>query len=80
MWGSISGNYPLGNAMAVTDYKVIAFQIKGLDGQVKHKADEYEGGLLKVYRFLHMKFKHLNVNPEEASSFELPQLEEDKDA
>ena len=58
---------------------ILENQLKGLDGQVKHKADEYEGGLLKVYRFLHMKFKHLNVDPEEANSFELPQLDEDKD-
>jgi chaperonin cofactor prefoldin len=58
---------------------VLENQIRGLDAQVKHKADEYEGGLLKVYRFLYMRFKELNVDPSEAKSFELPKLEEDDD-
>jgi len=48
--------------------------IKGNEGQLLHKNDEYEGAALKVYRFLYNRFKDEDISP--ATSYEMPTVKE----
>jgi uncharacterized FlaG/YvyC family protein len=48
--------------------------LKGIEGQMLHKSDEYEGAALKVYRFLYDRFKDIKMG--KAKSYEMPSVKE----
>lgn len=56
----------------VQQREMVKNQLKGIEGQLLHKHDEYEGAAIKVYRFLYDRFKDEDMA--EATSFESPTM------
>lgn len=51
--------------------------IKGVDGQLKHKMDEYEGACLVVYRFLKKRFIDIDEELGEPTAAEMPSVKKE---
>lgn len=52
--------------------------VKGVEGQIKHKMDEYEGASLTVYRFLKERFKDIDEELGMPTASEMPSVNDKK--
>jgi len=52
--------------------------VKGVNGQIKHKMDEYEGSALTVFRFLKLRFKDIDEELGMPTAAEMPSVNDKK--